>query len=1644
MAPQTRGNNNRKSVGRTPRALVNNGERQSSSANVENEQVAHQEANEQVARQEANEHQQVLDINNVQDEQRIREQQMLSASIQEEQRKLQQIEADRRLAEEMHQRQVAANEAMERCLRETEARYLNTFGGPHPIGSSEVNSQRNVTNSQQSSTVEVNRIQPTITAPVLSSINPINPSMSNDENATDLFKKPFKPKEVTQMMHTKITIFKGTDLVNWKTEIERLFTIYGVLVYLKKDMVSIYPSNESVKVLDQQLSLVLDSYIDQSIKNSLRKTANSTYQTYTAIGNWYSLEEVDRRAEALSKLRTCRIKSNNIEEYTRDFHSVLMELQRMEITADEICKQYFLDGLGTEGELCRVQVNTHDNKASTKLDCKEAIEFVHSIYQRKTANSNDLHSRVNNNTSEPNANGDVQNNQSVNFSNNGNRRVDRFSARSGRSYGRFQRNNHGRRNNQRSTNQDRNQHRSNSNGSNNRNGAVYISRNNTQANGNPVPRMNDQERRRYRNYQCNICGRYGHIARFCPQSRDDNSTNNHANYNQQDSTNHHDEDVTGCVFSNQISKQVIDNGSVCNTVLKDLWIFDTGTSIHISNDKKWFVDLRPCTAKFKTSNEGSYLYAEAIGTVKLTMQNNEVLFIDDVYLCPNASLNLLTNLGLNSQIKFEVNHQNVFIMYRKKPGRYIKYVFARACGNQNIIQLNKKMYVNSLYKTRSSTKQNASTLSQESNNNENISAKRGRGRPRKQPVTSESHSTSDGSENDFVKNNDELFFDEQYLFDEDQPFADQPINHSGTKESVYEVWKLAAARSGVKTAKDVHLYQGHSGINATKQMCKLLGIEYKEVNCTVCQTMNLKQLSTSSSLNKTTRPLQIVYMDLVQIFGQSPSFDGYKYSLTILDDYTGMCFTYNLFEKTEVLKFVKIYIAQAERRHNTKVVELRTDNGTEFVNNEFKDFVLSSGIEHNLIVPYVHFQNGSIERLNRTIQDKALKLIRASGLSSTYWSEAMLLSTYFYNRSITSDGKIPFAEWYSRVDDRKLFQFGERVVYLKPSANTSKNAEYMQRTGTFVGYARSRKAYRVLTDENNKVIYDVARIKALKDEEVNLRSQYVCCSLEGANKEDFESSTDDSQQSKPEMQSHQQDEMKIPNFYGDISKLPIEQQSTWNQAVTGELKSMTDQNVFQLIRRDQATTSIIDTRYVFTVKEGTAKARLVARGDHQHFDNFNETFSPTMNSTLLKILLKIALGKGLKVYCYDVKRAFLNANLEEDVYINIPDGYEANYGEIDKEQYCIKLNKALYGLRQASRAWYLEIKQKLIDFGFGPVEREPTVFKHKTIEDFYVAVYVDDLIVLHRDFKVIDNLYSYLSKFYELHQRGEIERILGLNVRKLDNCYKISLEDMIQQVASKHNVQPNRFATTPLPPNDIVLKAENSTAVDQKKYMSLIGSLLYISRMVRHDILTAVTMLTQFQREPKAYHLKKARHVIQYLLNTIDYELVIKRENLDELVLNVYSDSSLGNAHDGKSFMGCCVMYGNTMVHCFSRKTSTVCISANESEINASSESIKELLYYSYVICSLLHGFSSDEECSRCKTPRLLIDNTGALIFINNGYSKRNRYIALRHAAVEDYVEKNKLVLDYVRSESNYADMFTKNLKSSDLKQFCLDIGIDN
>ncbi|GKA11943.1 putative ribonuclease H-like domain-containing protein [Tanacetum coccineum] len=390
---------------------------------------------------------------------------------------------------------------------------------------------------------------------------------------------------------------------------------------------------------------------------------------------------------------------------------------------------------------------------------------------------------------------------------------------------------------------------------------------------------------------------------------------------------------------------------------------------------------------------------------------------------------------------------------------------------------------------------------------------------------------------------------------------------------------------------------------------------------------------------------------------------------------------------------------------------------------------------------------------------------------------------------------------------------------------------------------------------------------------------------------------------------------------------------SWIEAMQEELLQFKIQKVWVLVDLPYGKKAI-GTKWVYRNKKDERgvvvrnKARLVAQGHRQEEGiDYDEVFAPVARIEAIRIFLAFASFMGFIVYQMDVKSAFLYGTIEEEVYVSQPPGF------VDPKfpNKVYKVQKALYGLHQAPRAWYATLSTFLLKSGYRRGTIDKTLFIKKDKKDIMlVQVYVDDIIFGSTKKSWCDEFKALMKSIFQMSSMGELTFFLGLQVKQKEDGIFLSQDKYVAEILKKFDFKNVKTASTPIETQKPLVKDKEAADVDVHLYRSMIGSLMYLTAS-RPDIMFAVCACSRFQVTPKTSHLNAVKRIFRYLKGRPKLGLWYPKESSFNLV--AYSDSDYAGANlDRKSTTGGYQFLGKRLISWQCKKHTIVATSTTEVE----------------------------------------------------------------------------------------------------------------
>ena len=382
----------------------------------------------------------------------------------------------------------------------------------------------------------------------------------------------------------------------------------------------------------------------------------------------------------------------------------------------------------------------------------------------------------------------------------------------------------------------------------------------------------------------------------------------------------------------------------------------------------------------------------------------------------------------------------------------------------------------------------------------------------------------------------------------------------------------------------------------------------------------------------------------------------------------------------------------------------------------------------------------------------------------------------------------------------------------------------------------------------------------------------------------------------------------------------------WSDAVIEEVSHLIGQKTWLIVGKVPKGFRILSTKFVFHLKKNIHlvitkfKSRFVARGCGQRkgFDYF-ETYSPVVNCDTVRFIFAWSLDHGYVIVHVDVKSAFIQSDLFEEIYISFPKGIEKLTRGLIKEGSFARLLKDLYGLKQAALDFYKTLKRVLgQDCGLIDLGSDQCAMKGN---DLLVAFHVDDIIISGPIDKVEQTI-QILRGSLTLGEVGPIQKFLNMHIKyEIGRQLSIDQSHVIKEVLNKFGMSNCKPVSTPA--IEYERNGEALAAEQQQLYKSLVGSLMYIALSCRPDICYAVNRCGRYFADATAEDLIAAKRILRYLCGTMNYGIVYENEGTSENI-SMFTDASFASTESRRSVSGCVQIYKGGAIYFKSNNILTV------------------------------------------------------------------------------------------------------------------------
>ena len=370
--------------------------------------------------------------------------------------------------------------------------------------------------------------------------------------------------------------------------------------------------------------------------------------------------------------------------------------------------------------------------------------------------------------------------------------------------------------------------------------------------------------------------------------------------------------------------------------------------------------------------------------------------------------------------------------------------------------------------------------------------------------------------------------------------------------------------------------------------------------------------------------------------------------------------------------------------------------------------------------------------------------------------------------------------------------------------------------------------------------------------------------------------------------------------------------------------------------------------------------------------DYDQVFSPVVRFETVHLIVSMAALENWHMHGLDIRNVYLYGELDEEIYMEQPEGFSVP----NKTGHVLRLQRALYRLKQARLAWWQALKQSMEELGFTSLASDAGVFYYRGEGSFIVAIiYVNDTIFCGPSKSLVLELKEAFMKRWETWDLGEVTEFLHMCITRQGSSIHLDQSTYLKTVLQRCGMQNAKSAATPLPARYVPKPLEEQANPErQSRFQTVIGSLLYLMLGTRPDIAFAVTKLAQYASNPSEDHLNKAFYICRYLVGTQHYHLTYDRASGQGISACTDSDWA-SDPLNRRSQSGYFVKMAKGLISWTSRAQKTVALSSTEAEYMALSNCSHQVVWMHTLLGELGYHLSAIPICG---------DNQGSIFITSN------------------------------------------------------------
>jgi hypothetical protein len=798
---------------------------------------------------------------------------------------------------------------------------------------------------------------------------------------------------------------------------------------------------------------------------------------------------------------------------------------------------------------------------------------------------------------------------------------------------------------------------------------------------------------------------------------------------------------------------------------------------------------------------------------------------------------------------------------------------------------------------------------------------------------------------------------------------DQELDTTVEKKRKKEIIKGSArSRKSFSTANQdkivsLHNRWGHPSIEKMKKGIKMgsvigAGITYEDIKdfqmpyCEACLKGKMKTDSTPSSItNKSdVNCLEIICSDIKGPFPKRSIYHN-KWFILFVCAKSKHKTVYFMKNKTETLEKLMLYKKEFPDMFGYTMKVLQCDQDKMFVDKELKKFCLDNSIKLQTSPPYHHASNGMAERAIQTIMDKVITIMADHNAPQSYWEQAVGTAVYLLNRTpVKSLGwKTPYEVVFKEKPDiSHLVPFYSKGQFHLTKPERKNSLSQRSKSCRMVGYyPYGKNQYNILLPDHSitnrrdatfnevpsatkndeekdiEVDYDDTIDEDSVQEEKNLppvKSDYILRKRkvkgDSANSiievllkmEEFFTA---------EYDANLDDEIVAPDTPNNLLEaLNSPEKEFWIEAILKELGELDSRGVFEEIEDQDGPGMKSKMFYKFKFDQNLKpvfKARLVACGYSQVYGvNYEETFGPTTTTISHNTIMTVSKVRGWVRKGVDIGNAFLEGDIDYDNYMYLPQdlcdfllGYKKKKKKKKKKRIRVKLNKSLYGIKQAAKVFNEKLNNHLISIGFTRLSCDVCLYTYEHEGDlYYLNVHIDDIVITGPEEKVIDALINKIESGFKRITRSEFKRHLGINIVETENYLKLDQKKYIKDFVEEY-LDDGVSTNVKIPMSPTINYRQLQPNENNPSLLPATGKIRYCADKSRPDILFPLSMISTQTEKPHEDFVDATVKLMNYLYSTSSDSLQLGG-NDGEIKLFAFSDASYVTDKDARSQLGNC------------------------------------------------------------------------------------------------------------------------------------------